>query len=65
MSQDFDIDELYRLIKVSDDPYQNCGLDEVLLLLAEYIGDKRIEEEVGKYVDFYYEDIGLRLKEGE
>ena len=65
MSQDFDIDELYRLIKVSDDPYQNCVLDEVLLLLAEYIGDKRIEEEVGKYVDFYYEDIGLRPKEGE
>ena len=59
MSKDFSVDELYNLIRVTDDPYQNCGLDEVLLLLAEYIDDKRIIEEVNKYVDFYYEDIGL------
>ena len=59
MSSDFTIDELYRLIKVTDDPYQNCGLDEVLALLAEYIGDERIKVEVDKYIDAYYEDIGL------
>lgn len=60
MSSEFSIDELYNLIRVTDDPYQNCGLDEVLLLLAEYINDERITEEVNKYVDWYYEDIGLR-----
>lgn len=59
MSSDFTIDELYRLIKITDDPYQNCGLDEVLALLAEYIGDERIKVEVDKYIDAYYEDIGL------
>jgi hypothetical protein len=59
MGDDFTIEELYNLIKVTDDPYQNCGLDEVLALLAEYIGDKRIIKEVDKYIDFYYDDIGL------
>lgn len=59
MSSDFTIDELYRLIKITGDPYQNCGLDEVLALLAEYIGDERIKVEVDKYIDAYYEDIGL------
>ena len=63
MSSDFTIDELYRLIKITDDPYQNCGLDEVLALLAEYIGDERIKVEVGKYIDAYYEDIGLGKEE--
>ena len=65
MSKDFTAEELYELIKVTDDPYQNCGLDEVLLLLAEYIDDKRITEEINKYVDFYYEDIGLRGGEND
>ena len=59
MSDDFSIDELYNLIKITDDPYQNCGLDEVMMLLAEYIGDKRIEKEVSKYVDIYYNEIGM------
>ena len=65
MSDDFTIDELYDLIKVTDDPYQNCGLDEVLALLAEYIDDKRITTEVDKYIDFYYDDIGLGRREDE
>ena len=59
MSDDFSIEELYDLIKITDDPYQNCGLDEVMMLLAEYIGDSRIEEEVSKYVDIYYNEIGM------
>ena len=63
MSDDFTIDELYEFIREHEDPHQNCGLDEVLMLMAEYIGDKRIIEEVGRYVDAYYEDIGLRVKE--
>ena len=65
MSEDFTVDELYDLIKVTDDPYQNCGLDEVLALLAEYIDDKRITTEVNKYIDFYYDDIGLGRREDE
>jgi hypothetical protein len=63
VSSDFTIDELYRLIKITDDPYQNCGLDEVLALLSEYIGDERIKVEVDKYIDAYYEDIGLGKEE--
>ena len=59
MSDDFSIEELYDLIKITDDPYQNCGLDEVMMLLAEYIGDSRIEKEVNKYVDIYYDEIGM------
>lgn len=56
--KDFTVDELYNFIR-TDQEYQ-CGLDEVLLLMAEYIDDKRIIEEVEKYVDWYYEDIGVR-----
>ena len=59
MSDDFSVDELYNLIKITDDPYQNCGLDEVLMLMAEYIDDKRIEREINKYVDIYYDEIGM------
>lgn len=65
MDDEFTVDELYRLIRITDDPYQNCGLDEVLALLAEYIGDKRIVKEVDKYIDFYYDDIGLGRRREE
>ena len=58
MNDDFTVEELYNLIKIEDD--YSCGIDEVLSLLAEYIGDKRIEKEVDKYIDVYYESIGLR-----
>lgn len=63
MNKDFTVDALYELIK-HDDEYP-CGYDEIMLLLAECIGDKRIIEEVEKYVDDFYEDIGLgrRMKE--
>ena len=47
MSEDFDVDELYNLIKIEEG------------ILAEYIGDKRIEREVNKYIDAYYESIGM------
>ena len=62
MNPAFPVDELYEFIREHEDPHRNCGLDEVLMLMAEYIGDERIIEEVGKYVDAYYEDIGLRVK---
>ena len=57
MNKDFTVDELYKLIEHDTD--YPCGYDEVMLLLAEYIGDKKIIEEVEKYVDDFYEDIGL------
>ena len=50
MSKDFTIDELYECIRYREDDF-NCGYDELLLLLAEYIDDKRITEEIEKYVD--------------
>ena len=53
MSKDFTIDELYNCIK------EDCGLDELLLLLAEYINDERITKEVEKVVDALYEEWGF------
>ena len=50
MSEDFAVDELYELIKYEEDGF-NCGYDELLLLLAEYIDDERITKEIEKYVD--------------
>ena len=58
MNEDFDIEELYNLIKI-EEGIPCCGIDEVLGLLAEYIGDKRVEREVDKYIDAYYESIGM------
>ena len=49
MSKDFTIDELYELIRYEEDGL-NCGYDELLLLLAEYIDDERITEEINRYV---------------
>ena len=49
MSEDFALDELYELIRFRENDF-NCGYDELLLLLAEYIDDKRITEEIEKYV---------------
>ena len=63
MSKDFNVNELYELIK--HDVKYPCGYDEVMLLLAEYIDDKRIIEEVDKYVDDLYDDLGIRSKEDE
>ena len=62
-SNDFTIDELYNFIR-TDQEYK-CGLDEVLLLMAEYIDDERIIKEVNQYVDWYYEDLGIRGGEYE
>ena len=61
--KDFTVDELYNFIR-TDQEYK-CGLDEVLLLMAEYIDDERIIKEVEQYVDWYYEDLGIRGGEDE
>lgn len=58
MSKDFDIDELYELIR-TDTEYP-CGLDEVLSLLAEYIDDEKITREINQYIDWYYQDLGIK-----
>lgn len=50
MSKDFTVDELYECIRYREDEF-NCGYDELLLLLAEYIDDERIIKEINKYVD--------------
>lgn len=56
--------EDYRdIIVYSTDLSQRLGTDELLLLLAECIGDKKIEEEVGKYVDDYYKSVKQEDKE--
>lgn len=49
MSKDFTIDELYECIRYREDEF-NCGYDELLLILAEYIDDERITEEINRYV---------------
>ena len=50
MDKNFTIDELYELIRFRKNDL-NCGYDELLLLLAEYIDDIRITKEIEKYVD--------------
>ena len=49
MSKDFTIDELYECIRYREDEF-NCGYDELLLILAEYIDDERITKEINRYV---------------
>ena len=49
MSKDFTIDELYELIRYREDEF-NCGYDELLLILAEYIDDERITKEIDRHV---------------
>ena len=50
MSKDFTVDELYECIRYREDEF-NCGYDELLMLLAEYIDDERITEEINRHVD--------------
>ena len=50
MSKDFTIDGLYECIRYREDEF-NCGYDELLLLLAEYIDDERITKEINRHVD--------------
>ena len=50
MSKDFTVDELYECIRYGEDEF-NCGYDELLLLLAEYIDDERITKEINRHVD--------------
>ena len=50
MSKEFTIDEEYECIKYRKDEF-NYGYDELLMILAEYIEEKRITEEIEKYVD--------------
>ena len=49
MSEDFTVDELYECIRYREDEF-NCGCDELLLLLAEYIDDERITKEINRHV---------------
>ena len=49
MGKDFTVDELYECIRYREDEF-NCGYDELLLILAEYIDDERITKEINRYV---------------
>ena len=49
MSKDFTVDELYECIRYREKEF-NCGYDELLLLLAEYIDDERITKEINRHV---------------
>ena len=57
------INDYKEIIIYSTDMSEHLGIDELLLLLSECIGDKGIEEEVGKYVDEYYKDFEQIQKE--
>ena len=49
MSKDFTVDELYECIRYREDEF-NCGYDELLMILADYIDDERITKEINRYV---------------
>ena len=50
-------------IKYSTDISKKLGFDELMLLLAECIGDKQVQEETNKYVDDYYKSVKQEDKE--
>lgn len=57
------LEDYRECIKYSVKREEKLGLDELMLLLAECIGDEQIEEETGKYVDDYYKDWDYIQKE--
>lgn len=57
------VEDYREIIYYTEDTSDKLGIDELLLLLAECIGDNKIEEEVGKYVDDYYESLEETSKE--
>lgn len=59
------IEDYREVIYYTKDISDKLGIDELLLLLAECIGDNKIEEEVGKYVNDYYESFEETSKEFE
>lgn len=54
MAIDFTIEELIKCLTPMEDGTQ-CGIDEVLLLLADFIENEEVYSLVNKYVDDYYE----------
>ena len=56
MISDKKIKEYRDVITYSEDMNDRLGIDELLLLLSECIGDEKIDEVVNKYVDDYYQD---------
>lgn len=57
------VEDYREIIYYTEDISDKLGIDELLLLLAECIGDNKIEKEVGKYVDDYYESFEETSKE--
>lgn len=54
MISDEKIKEYRDVITYPKDIHQRLGIDELLLLLSECIGDKKIDKVVNKYVNDYY-----------
>lgn len=56
MITDEKIEEYRDVITYSENMNDRLGIDELLLLLSECIGDEKIDEVVNKYVDDFYQD---------
>lgn len=56
MISDEKIEEYRDVITYSKNVHERLGIDELLLLLSECIGDEKIDEVVNKYVDDFYQD---------
>ena len=59
MISDEKIKDYRGIITYSKNAHERLGIDELLLLLSECIGDKKIDKVVNRYVDDYYKDCQI------
>ena len=62
MISDEKIKEYREVITYSKNMNERLGIDELLLLLSECIGDKKIDKVVNKYVDDFNQHAKYLMK---
>ena len=63
MISDEKIEEYRNIITYSENINDRLGIDELLLLLSECIGDEKIDEVVNKYVDDFNQHAEIVMKQ--
>lgn len=63
MITDEKIEEYRDVITYSENMNDRLGIDELLLLLSECIGDEKIDEVVNKYVDDFNQHAEIVIKQ--
>ena len=63
MISDEKIEEYRDVITYSENMNDRLGIDELLLLLSECIGDEKIDEVVNKYVDDFNQHAEIVMEQ--